>query len=71
MANWGIRQIDPLRRRLDYENGRRMEEAEHVESLQGTGWSVAQPSLQTIVHLQSIDPLRENGQIAQIRNPEP
>lgn len=48
-----------------------MEEAEHVESLQGTGWSVAQPSLQTIVHLQSIDPLRENGQIAQIRNPEP
>lgn len=47
-----------------------MEEAKHVEPLQGTRWSVAQPSLQTIVDLQSIDPLRENGQIAQIRNPE-
>ena len=71
MANWSIRQIDPLRRGLDDKNGGRMEETEYVEPLQGTRRSVAQFSLQAIVNLQSIDPLREDGQIAQIRNSKP
>lgn len=56
MADWSIRQIDPLRRGLDDKNGRRMEETKYAEPLQGTRWSVAQFSLQAIINLQSIDP---------------
>lgn len=38
-----------------------MEEEKYFESLQGTGRSVAQLSLQTIVYLQSLDSIGENG----------
>jgi len=41
-----------------------MEEEEHFKSLQGTGCSLAQFSLQTIVYIQSFDPIGENGQVA-------
>lgn len=47
-----------------------MEETEHTESLQGTRRSIAQFSFQAIVDLQSVDPLGEDGQIAQIRDAE-
>lgn len=47
-----------------------MEEEKHFESLQGTRWSIAQFSLQTIVYIQSLDSIREDRQIAQIRDLE-